>query len=175
MTAYDEFAINAFDVDAVDYLLKPFDRERFEVSLTRLRERAAGGAAPPDLKRALDAITNALGTARPRSCRFAVRKPDGIVFVDASAVDWIEAQGNYAALHVGREVHLLREPLTALEARLDPDTFIRVRRTALVHVERIVALRPWDRDERVIVLASGARIAVSRRFRDRVERRLAAR
>ena len=174
VTAYDEFAVNAFDVNAVDYLLKPFDRERFELSLARLRERAAAGVAPPDLRRALDVLTNALGNGRPRLDRFAVRKPDGIVFIEAGSVDWIEAQGNYAALHVGRDIHLLREPLSALENRLDPAAFIRVRRTALVQVARIVALRPWDRDERVIVLASGARIAVSRRFRDRVERRLAA-
>jgi two-component system LytT family response regulator len=168
VTAFDRYAVRAFEVAAADYLLKPFDRERFRTALARVREKAAGrghALAASELRALLG----------ERSAeRFLVRKRGGFVAVPVHAVDWIEAQGNYVALHAGAETHLLRETLQGLEQRLGDGRFARVRRTAIVNLERIVALRPWAGDEHVLVLENGARIAVGPSYKDRLEARLGA-
>jgi two-component system LytT family response regulator len=170
VTAFDRYAVRAFEAAAVDYLLKPFDRERFQKALARLRQRAsARNAALPEELRELLARS-----LEPRPApRFLVRKATGYVPLQAARVDWIEAQGNYAALHAGSETHLLRETLASLEQRLPG--FARVRRGAIVNLERIAALQPWDRDEHVVVLTTGVRIGVGPSYKQALEQHLGAR
>jgi len=172
VTAFDRYAVRAFEAAAVDYLLKPFDRERFKTALLRVRERAAlrEGAAT---RQQLRALLEALG-GRAAGERFLVRKSAGFVSVAAQDVDWIEAQGNYVALHAGSDTHLLRDTLQALEQRLEGLGFARVRRTAIVNLSRIAALQPWERDEHVVVLKSGVRIDVGPSYKQALEERLGA-
>lgn len=172
VTAFDRYAVHAFGVHAVDYLLKPFDRTRLAQALERARLRLA--------REPHDAIVAQLGTAvralaahRVRPDRVLVRRTGAMDFVKIADIEWIEAQGNYAALHVGNQTHLVRETLSRLEDRLDPDQFVRIRRTAIVNVDRIAKLDPWEKDEHVVVMTSGVRITVSRGFSDRLERLLA--
>ena len=166
VTAYDEFALRAFDVSAVDYLLKPIDRERFDRTLFRLESRLASGAPPeprPD-------VANLLGGVRPDVPlrRFLVRSPRGYHFVDAGDVEWIEAEGNYAALHAGGRVHLVRHTMKVREARLDPSAFVRVHRSAIVHVRRVTRVEPLGHGEYRLHLASGVRVDSSRGYGERV-------
>jgi two-component system LytT family response regulator len=172
VTAFDRYAVRAFEAAAVDYLLKPFDRERFRTALLRVRERAAlrEGAVT---RRELRALLGALGEGEP-ALRFLVRKSAGFVPVAAQDVDWIEAQGNYVALHAGSDTHLLRDTLQALEERLAGEGFARVRRTAIVNLSRIAALQPWERDEHVLVLKNGVRIDVGPSYKQALEKRLGA-
>jgi two-component system LytT family response regulator len=168
VTAFDRYAVRAFEIAAADYLLKPFDRERFQKALARVATRAGGRARAISVEE-LRALLGERGGER-----FLVKKSDGFVAVPLQGVDWIEAQGNYVALHAGAETHLLRETLQGLEQRLDPAGFARVRRTAIVNLRRVVALRPWHADEHVLVLEGGARIAVGPSYRERLEERLGA-
>ena len=172
VTAFDRYAVRAFEAAAVDYLLKPFDRERFRTALLRVRERAAerhGAGTREELR----ALLETLGRREP-ALRFLVRKSAGYVSVAAADVDWIEGQGNYVALHAGSDTHLLRETLQALEERLAENGFARVRRTAIVNLDRIAALQPWARDEHVVVLKSGVRIDVGPSYKQALEERLGA-
>jgi len=172
VTAFDRYAVKAFEIAAVDYLLKPFDRERFQRALQRLRERAEAPGkrvASEELRALLEAVGE-----RDTTDRFLARKGDGFVTVRADDVSWIEAQGNYVALHTGAESLLLRDTLSALERRLDPRRFARAQRSAIVNLDQVAALRPWQKDEHVVVLKNGVRIDVSPSFKDRIEARLGA-
>jgi two-component system, LytTR family, response regulator len=172
VTAFDRYAVRAFETAAADYLLKPFDRERFRKALARVRERSAarpGGLAEGELR----SLLQALGEHKAPE-RFLIRKNAGFVSVSGDDVDWIEAQGNYVALHCGSETHLLRETLQAMEQRLERGRFARVRRNAIVNLERIAALQPWERDEHVLVLKNGVRIGVGPSHRRALEARLGA-
>ena len=135
VTAYDRYALRAFDVHALDYLLKPFDRDRFRQALARVRqqlERRDGG----DLERRLLALVQDLRPAQPRVDRFVVKSGGRVFFVRNDEIDWIEAAGNYVKLHVGADSHLFRETMNAVEARLDPDLFFRIHRSHIVNIER---------------------------------------
>jgi two-component system LytT family response regulator len=163
VTAYDQYALRAFDVHAIDYLLKPFDDARFALALARAKERALAGM--PDGRLA--------AFLRQRSTylrRFLVRKRDRVLVVAASDVDWIEAADYYASLHVGEASHLLRETLTELEQRLDPEQFVRVHRSAIVNVARVREIHPLFRGDCALVLADGTRVKLSRARRDQFER-----
>jgi two-component system LytT family response regulator len=142
VTAYDEYALRAFDVSATDYLLKPFDRERFRNALerarTRVRERGRADA------------------------RFVVRFGSKVYFVRADEVDWIGGEGNYARLHTAGKRHLVRETLKSVESRLDPHRFVRVHRSAIVNVERIATLQPHSHGQYVVTMKDGARLMSSR-------------
>jgi len=168
ITAFDEFAVRAFDQEAVDYVLKPFDRERLGKAVRRLRRRLE--EEPAALAERLAAVLARTEGRRVYSDRFVARSAGAAVFVDLAEVDWIEAQANYVALHVGRETHLVRDTLGAVEARLDPEKFVRIRRTAIVNLARVKALRPWTKDEHVVVLKDGTRLAVGPSYRARIDR-----
>lgn len=167
VTAHDEHALRAFEARAIDYLLKPYDRDRFRRALARVRLLAA---APRPGAAAGDALRDAVRAARPRGTgRFLVREGSGIHVVPERSVAWIEAQGNYAALHVGPACRLVRETMASLDARLDPSSFVRVSRAAIVARAHVAALNPWTREATAVVLRSGTVVPVSRRFRARVE------
>ena len=173
VTAFDRYAVHAFRVNAVDYLLKPFDAARLQLALDRARQRRAHETSDQTVTR-LTQVLRDLTSRRDKPDRLLVKRTGAMDFVRIDAIDWVEAQGNYAALHVGTQVHLVRETLTRLEERLDPRQFVRVRRTAIVNVDRIERLAPWQKDEHVIRLQAGVQIAVSRGFIDRLEKALAA-
>jgi two-component system, LytTR family, response regulator len=160
VTAYDEHAVRAFEVNAVDYLLKPVEPKRFEAALARVRERLAQPRSDRDP--ALEAVLTELRRARGHATRLVVRDGSRVSFVRTEEIDWIDAAGNYARLHVGGATHLLREPLKVLEARLDPERFLRVHRSAIVNLERLTSVEPYFHGEYVLTLRDGTRLTSSR-------------
>ncbi|MEO8138062.1 MAG: LytTR family DNA-binding domain-containing protein [Gemmatimonadota bacterium] len=169
VTAFDAYAIQAFDANALDYLLKPFDAERFHRAFARARDRLHQPPSGPD-----SAQISALlaGLARPRQSaeRLAVRNEGRVYFVRVADIDWIETASNYVRLHTGKTTHLLREPLSTLETRLDTGQFLRIHRTTVVNVDRLRELQPWFSGEFIAILHDGTRLKVSRGYRDRVAR-----
>ena len=182
VTAYDQYAMRAFDVHAVDYLLKPYEESRFRLALARARERhaaRAGRAGSPDADRLRAAVRDALlgamrGELQPDSPlqQLAVRV-NGVQRVIAIAeVDWFEAEGNYVRVHAGRESHLLRQPISRLERQLDPRRFARVHRSFVVNVTRVVEVQPWFGGDAVLVLRDGTKVRLSRTYREQFQSRL---
>jgi two-component system LytT family response regulator len=171
VTAYDHYALRAFDVHALDYLLKPFDRERFHDALTRARqhlERRSNG----DLERRLLELVQDMKPNAQRLERFVIKSGGRVFFVRADEIDWIEAAGNYVKLHVGTEAHLFRETMNALELRLDLDTFFRIHRSHIVNIERVKELQPWFNGEYVVFLRNGTRLTLSRGYREKLQERI---
>ncbi len=186
VTAYDHYAVRAFELHATDYLLKPYDPARFYEALDRARQALRTAAEARGS--AGDAAAATAGSETPRGPagsgrgfldRIAVRTSGRIVLVRVEDVDWIEACGNYARLHVAPAagaaapgpVHLVRETMAALEAGLDPARFVRIHRSAIVNLERVRELHPLFHGEYVVVLRSGERLTLSRGYRDRLRGR----
>jgi two-component system, LytTR family, response regulator len=174
VTAYDEHAIRAFEAGALDYLLKPFERERFQKTLARARRQILQPGRD-DLNRRLGALLDSL---KPESRedepsrtleRIPIKEAGRIIFLSVGEIDWIEAQGNYVQLHAGRESHLLRETMDGIERKLDPDKFLRLRRSTLVSIERIKELQPLFNGEYVVILQDGTRLSSSRRYRKNLD------
>jgi two-component system, LytTR family, response regulator len=173
VTAYDEYAVRAFEVHALDYVLKPFDRERFGKALDRVREELGRGARNGgELEGKLAALLGELEDRRRRLERIVVKSGGRVFFLRSEDVDWIEAAGNYVELHVGSESHLLRETMSKLESRLDPKLFVRIHRRTIVNVERIRQLEGVTHGEYVVVLKDGTRLGSSRGYRDAVQKML---
>jgi len=171
VTAFDKYALRAFDVHALDYLLKPFDRERFGQALGRARqqlERRSGG----DLERRLLELVQDLKGTSHRLERFVIKAGGRVFFVRSDEIDWIEAAGNYVRLHVGTTSHLLRETMNAIEGRLDPEKFFRIHRSRIVNMERIQEMQPWLNGEYAVVLRTGTRLTLSRGYREKLQDRL---
>jgi two-component system LytT family response regulator len=171
VTAFDTHAIRAFEVRALDYLLKPFDRERFSSALRRARTQI-DAQADGDLGRRLAALMKDLKRETPLSDRLVVKSGGRLFFLRADEIDWIEAAGNYVRLHVGTQAHLLRETMNAIESRLDPERFFRIHRSRIVNVERIQEMQPWLNGEYSIVLRTGARLTISRGYREKLQEKL---
>ncbi len=168
VTAFDTYAIQAFETNALDYLLKPFDAERlhraFQRAEERLRRPEDGG--PSQLAQLLETLQRQQAVVE----RLAIRADGRVHFVKVADVDWIESASNYVRLHTGKVSHQLRESLGSIETRLDPARFLRIHRTTIVNVERIRELQPWFSGEFVAILQDGTRLKVSRGYRDRVAR-----
>jgi two-component system LytT family response regulator len=169
VTAFDEFAVQAFDAHALDYLVKPLQESRFAEALERVRERLRSAEAV-DLSRKLSALLAAREKERARQ-RIRVSTSTGDLIIDADEVDWIEADDYYAAIHARQGRHLIRESLASLEKRLDQLRFTRVHRSAIVNLDRVAELRNQD-GETVLVLRNGVPVPVSRRQRARLARLL---
>jgi two-component system LytT family response regulator len=171
VTAYDEYALRAFEVHALDYLLKPFGRDRFRQTLTHARahlERRRAG----DLGRRLLALVNDIKPEAPKLDRLIVKSGGRVFFLRTGDLDWIEAAGNYVRLHLGEESHLFRETMNRMESRLDPKRFVPIHRSRIVNTERIKELQPWFNGEYVVVLRNGARLPLSRGYRDKLQEQL---
>ncbi|NIR43680.1 MAG: response regulator transcription factor [Gemmatimonadetes bacterium] len=165
VTAHHEHAVRAFEVEALDYLLKPFDEPRFRSALERARQRMRGrepGLPGEALRRLLEAARG--GTGQP----ILVKKDDRSFFVRQDEIDWVEAADNYVKLHTGRGAHLVRGTLGGMEDRLDPSRFVRVNRSAIVNLDRVAELRPWSHGDQIIVLEDGTELTLSRRYRKRL-------
>jgi two-component system LytT family response regulator len=171
VTAHDSFAVRAFETHALDYLLKPVGEQRFDAALARLRRELANHRAV-ELGRRMADLVASVG-ARPAAARerLVARLGDRSSVIAIDDIDWIEAQDYCAAVHAQGAVHVIRQSLTALEAELDPARFIRIHRNAMVNVARIRELH-HGASELVVVLHSGARLPVSRRRREALERLL---
>jgi two-component system LytT family response regulator len=167
-TAYDEYAVRAFEVRALDYLVKPFNRARLREAVSRVRAMAAERRAHPIDDR-LASLLDELRAERARPERLAVKHDGRTSFVAVRDIDWVEAADNYVRLHVGTSAHLLRETMAALEAKLDPARFIRIHRGTIVNVDRIQELQPWFRGDSVVILKNGRRLRMSRSYRDRLD------
>ena len=168
VTAYDQFALQAFEAHALDYLLKPFDEERFLKSLERVRQQLRSHRRG-ELEDRLVSLLEELGD-RPRYLeRFVVRSGGKILILRAEDVDWIEAAANYVKLHVSGRVYLMRETMTRLEQGLDPEHFVRIHRSTIVRVDRIRMLEPLFQGDYVVVLQDGARLPTSRTYRDNLQ------
>lgn len=169
VTAFNEYALRAFDVSALDYLLKPFDKERFEKTLARVEERLerrdrTGMSA--ELREFLGTL--ATPAVPNHVSRFPVKANGEIYFVRAEDVDWIDAEGNYVTLHAAGRRHLVRDTIKSLERRLDPAKFVRVHRSAIINIERLRKLQPYFHGEYVITLQDGTTLTSSRTFSDRL-------
>lgn len=160
VTAYDEYAVRAFEVNAVDYLLKPLEAGRFNAAVDRVARRPASPRAAGDPQ--LQALLDELRRKRGLATRLVVRDGHRVSFVPVADIDWIDASGNYARIHAAGRAHLLRETLKSLEARLDPERFVRVHRSAIVNIERIVAMEPYFHGEFVLTLKDGTKVTSSR-------------
>jgi two-component system LytT family response regulator len=179
VTAYDEHAIRAFEVSALDYLLKPIDPERFQKTLGRVRERIdSSGAKRLDNKlsallRGLEELKTSAVEPAPLE-RIVIKEQGRIFFLGVEEIDWLCAQGNYVELHAGRETHLLRETVDGMENKLDSRRFVRLRRSTIVRTERIKELHPLFNGEYVVILKDGMKLQSSRRYRKNLDALLKA-
>jgi len=167
VTAYDEYAVKAFEANAADYLLKPFTRKRFEEALRKVKQQIR-------LQRNLDpaeqaiAILHTLKKETEYLQRLAVKSNRGIVFVRCDQIDWIESEDNYILVHTGKETHIIRESMNAIEHALDPSRFLRIHRRILVNTDRIHEMHPQRHTH--LILQDGSMLPVSRRLKEKVKR-----
>lgn len=169
VTAYDQHALKAFEVHALDYLLKPFKQARFRETVAHARAALAGREAAESSRKLLAL----LGQGQAQSehlARIAVRNGDRVVFVKVEHIDYIESAGNYVVVHAGKENHVVRETLTALEEKLDPKQFLRISRSTLVNVDRIQELQPLFKGEHAVLLQNGKQLTMTRGIREVQER-----
>lgn len=171
VTAYDAYALRAFEVHALDYLLKPFDRERFQRALQRVRDtlqhRKTG-----EVDRRLQELLAELAEGKRYLTRVVVKGDGASVLIQAGDVDYIESAGNYVRLHVGAERFLLRETMAALEESLNPAQFVRIHRSTMVNLDRVRGFEPYFHGDYVVRLHDGRTLTLSRTFREKVEERL---
>jgi two-component system LytT family response regulator len=182
VTAYEQFSLRAFDVHALDYLLKPFHRRRFQEALRRVRQRFNNERELADVRVRLAALLDAAdgeasdGADAFRSGpieRLAVRTATKVAIVRVREIDWVQGDGNYVRLHVGSAVHLLRQTMKALVGQLDPTLFIRIHHSCIVNVERVRELQPWSHGDYVVILDSGKRLMSSRTYSNNLRRAFA--
>jgi two-component system LytT family response regulator len=166
ITAYDQHALKAFEVHALDYLLKPFSPERFHQALDRARRWCLRTA--PEKGPDMGALLAGLRQERPWADRLLVRQGDRHVLVRTSALQWIEAEDNYVRLHVEGTSHLLRQTMSGILARLDPAQFRRIHRSAIVNLDCIKEFQPWTGGDHLVIMRDGTRLTLSRTYRDQV-------
>ena len=172
VTAYDEYAVRAFEVHALDYLLKPFSSIRFRATLAHARDqlhRHHAGELGRKLLTLAPTLWDKPGGTRPE--RLLVRSAGRVHFVRTAEIEWCEAAGNYVRLHVGQESHLFRETMNSLESKLDPRRFVRIHRSTIVNVEQIEQLRSALGGESTVWLRSGVKLTLSRGYRDSFQER----
>jgi two-component system LytT family response regulator len=158
VTAFDQYALRAFEAGALDYLLKPFDNARFDRALARAKEKIAQGKGLPK-----------------KLQRLTIKGAGQVAFVSLSEIDWIEAADYYAALHVGEKTHLLRRSMSELEQDLDPTTFCRIHRSTIVNLDRVRGLKLSEDGDYQVLLKNGTELRMSRRYRKQLQSRLGVR
>jgi two-component system, LytTR family, response regulator len=166
VTAYDQYAIKAFDVHAIDYLLKPFNRERLHRAVTHAREHIENKKRGNFDERLVSLIAD-LKSEKKYLERLVVKSVGRVFFLKTDEIDWIEAAGNYLKLHVGRESHLIRETMNSIEAKLNPEKFLRIHRSTVVNIDSIKELHPMFSGDYAVILRNGTEITLSRNYRDR--------
>jgi two-component system LytT family response regulator len=178
VTAFDQYAVRAFDVHAVDYLLKPFDTVRLREAFARAKERIQTRARSDEDTRLRSLLRDYLGGdvrgtgSREYLDRVAV-KVDGVLRIVRTAdIDWWETDGNYVRLHVGASSHLIRATATSIEGQLDPRQFLRIHRRYIVNIDRVAEVQPWFGGDSIVLLRGGAKLRLSRTYRERLHSRL---
>ena len=169
VTAHDDYAVRAFRVHALDYLLKPFDAQRLRETLDRAREEAWRTSSMERAERLQGLVRENAGRPRPLE-RMAVKQGEETLILRTEEIDWLEANANYVLLHAGPRSFPVRRTLGSMEETLDPYRFVRVHRSAIVNVDRISRLVPWSHGDMKITLEDGTELNLSRRYRDRLER-----
>lgn len=167
VTAFEQYAVRAFDVEAVDYLLKPFDRARFTQAMQRAKERLREKRRD-DVNRQILGLLSEIKDKPQYLDRLVIKNNDRVFVLKTDEIDWIEAEGNYVRVHFGKQSSLVRETLTRLAAQLDPRKFPRIHRSRLVNIDRIQELQPWSRRDWRIILRNGAELRLSRNYRDQL-------
>ena len=168
VTAYDEYALRAFEVNAVDYLLKPFDEERLKKAVARARREIERRVPAAEIEEKLRRLLKEVGTRPPYLRRLTAKSARGTTVIPTETIDWIGSAGHYLELHVGPEKHLIREQLSRLEAKLDPERFARVHRSAIVNLDRVKSLHPLFNGDHVIVLKNGQELSLSRTYHEKL-------
>jgi two-component system, LytTR family, response regulator len=176
-TAYDKHAVRAFEAHALDYLLKPFQPERFKTAVARAQEHLANRQASSAARGLIHLLAAqqsapAASSSPKHLTRLTIKTDEKMVVVKAADIDSIESAGNYVAVNAGKESHILRETLNALEKQLDPEKFLRVSRSAIVNLDRVKELQPMFKGEHIIVLQNGKRLAMTRGLLREVEQAL---
>jgi two-component system LytT family response regulator len=169
VTAYDQYALKAFEVNALDYLLKPFNRSRFQKTLERAKAmiRQTG-----NVNNQLLSLLGDLRREQEIPDRFIIKSSGRVVFLRIEEIDWMRTVGNYVRLQVGRDSHLMRETMNGMEAKLNPDRFMRIHRSTIVNLDRVKEVQPWAKGEYVVIMRDGTRLIMSRRYRERLNERL---
>jgi two-component system LytT family response regulator len=161
VTAYDQHAMRAFDVYALDYLLKPYKRERLRRAVERARAQISRGKGEALGERLISLLESVRPGPRHVE-RLLIRSPGRVYFVRVDEIDWVESEGNYVRIHAGKETHFLRDTLGGMEARLDPRKFVRIHRSVIVNVESIKELQPLFSGDYAVILHDGGRLTMSR-------------
>lgn len=173
MTAYDQYAVRAFEVNALDYLLKPFDRERLQAALDRVRsKRNQSDSLTNNIENKIRALLRNVSQERQGPERIAVKASGRTLLIEATGIQWVEAADNYVKIHHGSEETLMRETMGAMETRLEPLGFVRVSRSAIVHPRAVVEIHPLFHGDQVIVLRSGDRVTLTRKYKAALQRLL---
>ena len=171
VTAYDQYAVRAFEVQALDYLLKPFDQERFDASWERakaqLKRDRNGG-----MDQRIITLLEELKAGNKYLERLVIKAAGRIYFLETNEIDWIEAEGNYVSVHSAKKSHLLRETISSLESQLDPKKFVRIHRSSIVRLDYIQELQPWFHGEYRVILQDGTQLTLSRNHRDKLQEAL---
>ncbi len=168
VTAFDRYAVKAFEKHAIDYLLKPFDQTRFQSTLSQVREQLSR-SENQQLKQQLQTLIDGLKGRSSYAERLTVKSSRGMTFLRADEVDWVDAAGNYVRLNSRGETYLMRETMNSLEQRLDPEMFLRIHRSTIVNIERIREIRPLQHGEHLVILDSGQRLTLSRSYRNKLD------
>ena len=167
VTAYDQYALKAFEVSAVDYLLKPFDRKRFEQALQRAKSRLITERGS-ELNQQTLALLQELKARSQNLERLLIKSGGRAFFLKTEEIDWIAAEGKYVRLHVANESHLLREGMSSIEGQLNPRQFLRIHRSTIVNLDRVKELQPWFHHEYRVVLRDGTKLMLSRSCRKKL-------
>ncbi|OJJ18003.1 hypothetical protein BKI52_29565 [marine bacterium AO1-C] len=171
VTAYDDYAIKAFEYHALDYLLKPFDRERFLMTIERVKEQMSLYSQGDHNNQLLTYLKESLPNKKHLE-KVVVKDGGKIFFVKTKDIEWVESAGNYLKLHVGKTIHMVRETMNAFEQKLNPQEFVRVHRSSLVNIEAINNLESWGNTEFIITLNSGHKIQSGRSYHSSIRQKL---
>ena len=163
VTAYDQYALKAFEVNAIDYLLKPFDRRRFQKTMERAKAMIRG-LQNGNVNNQLLSLLDDLRREQEMPDRFIIKNGGRVVFLRVEEIDWMRVVGNYVRLQAGAEFHLMRETMNGMEAKLSPDKFMRIHRSTIVNIDRVKEVQPWAKGEYVVIMRDGTRLIMSRRY-----------
>lgn len=167
VTAYNEYAIQAFEVNALDYLLKPVDCERLAKAVKRAKSRLAQKTRDDDLDNRFRAMLEDIKTGSKYIKRLTIKLTGRTILLPTDEIDWIETHGNYLKVHAGRESHLIRGTMQSLETKLNPEQFVRVHRSVIVNIEKIKEIYPRSNGDQDLVLQNGRQLMLSRNYRDK--------
>ena len=168
VTAYNEYAIRAFEINAVDYLLKPFEKERFERAVDRAKREIETQELLTEIKENLRELLKEVKNEPSYLKRIPVKSSSGTTFVLTEEIDWISAAGHYLELHIGNETHLIREKLSVIETQLDPQIFMRIHRSTIVNLDRVKSLHPMFNGDQLVILKNGRELNLSRNYYDKL-------